>query len=218
MTIYVNVTILRKYSGNGRACASSWYQAISFLPRGLGTRLKSAVSSHWSSKNFQCCNHRLCFLQHDWLSSNSLWKSNQLNEARGISWRSPDPLFLVRGRGLGMRLSFTGPSFNTTICIHLLKWGGYFHMPQLWLRSKCGQSAVNGQDGFLAAGQLRSKYHKTVALTVKVSFIPGPSSSFPSVACQCSQCCIVAVPFGWLKNKTWNEAAFDRWTEQVAHA
>ena len=38
-TIYVNVTILLKYSGNGRACASSWYQAVSLLPRGLGMRL-----------------------------------------------------------------------------------------------------------------------------------------------------------------------------------
>ena len=31
-------------------------------------------------KNFQCYNHRLCFLQCDWLSSNSSWKSNQLNK------------------------------------------------------------------------------------------------------------------------------------------
>ena len=38
-TIYVNVTILRKYSGNGRACASSRYQAVFLLPHGLGTRL-----------------------------------------------------------------------------------------------------------------------------------------------------------------------------------
>ena len=43
-------------------------------------------------------------LQRDWLSPNYSWKSNQLNEARGISWRSPDSLFLVRGRGLGTRL------------------------------------------------------------------------------------------------------------------
>ena len=39
VTVYVNVTILRKYSGNVRACASSRYQAVSLLPRGLGTRL-----------------------------------------------------------------------------------------------------------------------------------------------------------------------------------
>ena len=38
-TIFVNVTILRKYSGNGRACASSRYQAVFLLPHGLGTRL-----------------------------------------------------------------------------------------------------------------------------------------------------------------------------------
>ena len=38
-TIYVNITILRKYSGNGRACASSRYQAVFFLPHGLGTGL-----------------------------------------------------------------------------------------------------------------------------------------------------------------------------------
>ena len=34
--VYVNVTILRKYSGNVRGCASSRYQAVSLLPRGLG--------------------------------------------------------------------------------------------------------------------------------------------------------------------------------------
>ena len=49
-------------------------------------------------KNFRCYNHRLCFLQCDWLSSNSSWKSNQLNEAWGIGRRSPDPFSLVRGR------------------------------------------------------------------------------------------------------------------------
>ena len=54
-------------------------------------------------KNFLCCNHRLCFLQLDWREQSSSPKSNQLNEARGIGWRSPDPFFLVRGRGLGTR-------------------------------------------------------------------------------------------------------------------
>ena len=39
-TIYVNITILRKYSENGRASASNRYQAVSLLPRGLGTRLR----------------------------------------------------------------------------------------------------------------------------------------------------------------------------------
>ena len=38
-TIYVNVTILRKYNENGRTCASSRYQAVSLLPCGLGMRL-----------------------------------------------------------------------------------------------------------------------------------------------------------------------------------
>ena len=38
-TIYVSVTILRKYSGDGCACASSRYQAIFLLPRGLGMKL-----------------------------------------------------------------------------------------------------------------------------------------------------------------------------------
>ena len=38
-TIYVNVTILRKYSGNTHACTTSRYQAVFLLPRGLGTRL-----------------------------------------------------------------------------------------------------------------------------------------------------------------------------------
>ena len=55
-------------------------------------------------KNFQCCNHRLYFLQRDWHEQNFCRKSNQLNEARGIGQRSLDPLFLVRGRGLGTRL------------------------------------------------------------------------------------------------------------------
>ena len=55
-------------------------------------------------KNFRCYNHRLCFLQRDWLLANSSWKSNQLNEARGIGRRAPDLFFLVRGRGLGTRL------------------------------------------------------------------------------------------------------------------
>ena len=32
-------------------------------------------------KNFRCCNHRLCFLQRDWLLANCPSKSNQLNEA-----------------------------------------------------------------------------------------------------------------------------------------
>ena len=38
-TAYVNVTILWKYSGNVRTCASSRYQAVSLLTHGLGTRL-----------------------------------------------------------------------------------------------------------------------------------------------------------------------------------
>ena len=38
-TVYVNITVLRKYSGNVRTCASSWYHTVSLLPRGLGTRL-----------------------------------------------------------------------------------------------------------------------------------------------------------------------------------
>ena len=43
--IYINITILQKYSGNGRACASSQYQAVFFLPHGLGTRLEFPSSS-----------------------------------------------------------------------------------------------------------------------------------------------------------------------------
>ena len=35
----INLTILRKYTGNGGACVSSGYQASSLLTRGLGTRL-----------------------------------------------------------------------------------------------------------------------------------------------------------------------------------
>ena len=42
-TSYVNVTILQKYSRNGCTCASSQYQAIFLLPRGLGTRLSRAM-------------------------------------------------------------------------------------------------------------------------------------------------------------------------------
>ena len=43
-TIYVNITILWKYSGNGHTCASSQYQAVSLLPCGLGTRLINSVT------------------------------------------------------------------------------------------------------------------------------------------------------------------------------
>ena len=63
------------------------------------------------------------------------------------------------------------------------------------------QSAVNGQNGFLAAGQ-RSKYPKTVALIVKISLFPRPLSSSLWVTHQHNQRCIVAVPV--------NEATFDR--------
>ena len=52
-------------------------------------------------KNFQCYNHRLCFLQRDWLLANSSWKSNQLNEAQGIGRRSPDPFFPRERAGSG---------------------------------------------------------------------------------------------------------------------
>ena len=51
-----------------------------------------------------------------------------------------------------------------------------------------GQSAVNSQNGFLAAGQ-RSKYPKTVTLTVIISLVS-------RVTHQRNQCCIVAVPVG----------------------
>ena len=81
-------------------------------------------------KNFRCYNHRLCFLQHDWLSWNSSWKSNQLNEAQGIGWRSPDPFSLVRGRGLGMRLA----SMWRTVVL-----GGCGLWP--WLVGGCGRWA-----------------------------------------------------------------------------
>jgi len=39
LTSYVDVTIYRKYSGNGRPCASSQYQTTPLLPHALGTRL-----------------------------------------------------------------------------------------------------------------------------------------------------------------------------------
>ena len=44
-TIYVNVTILRKYSGNGHVCTSSQNQAVSLLPCGLGMRLMQTLTS-----------------------------------------------------------------------------------------------------------------------------------------------------------------------------
>ena len=73
------------------------------------SRVKKVLCHHLEVvKNFRSYNHRLCFLQRDWLSSNSSWKSNQLNEARGIGRRSPDPFSLVRGRGLGTRLGVWG--------------------------------------------------------------------------------------------------------------
>ena len=50
-TIYVNVTILRNYSGNGRACASSRHQTVFLLPHGLGTRLPCLSSSVYDKKS-----------------------------------------------------------------------------------------------------------------------------------------------------------------------
>ena len=55
-------------------------------------------------KNFRCCNHRLCFLQRDWHEQNSSSKTNQLNEAEESAEGHQTFFFLVRGRGLGMRL------------------------------------------------------------------------------------------------------------------
>ena len=78
------------------------------------------------------------------------------------------------------------------------------------------QSAVNGQDGSLAACQ-QSKYPKTVVLTVKISLVPRPPSSFLSVMCQHSQCYIFAVPIG-IKQGLGNEAGFNGSTEQGAYA
>ena len=48
-TIYINVTILRKYSRNWHACTSSRYQAVFLLPRGLGTRLYRSLSRMYRS-------------------------------------------------------------------------------------------------------------------------------------------------------------------------
>lgn len=43
-TVYVKVTILRKYNRNIRTYVSSRYQAVFFLPHGLGTRLDHSIS------------------------------------------------------------------------------------------------------------------------------------------------------------------------------
>ena len=56
-------------------------------------------------KNFRCCNHRLCFLQRDWHEQNYSSKSNQLNEAEESAEGHQTLFFLVRGRGLGTRLT-----------------------------------------------------------------------------------------------------------------
>ena len=55
-----------------------------------------------------------------------------------------------------------------------------------------GQSAVNGQNRFLVAGQ-RSKHPETVALIVKINLFPRPLSSSLWVTRQHNQRCIVAV-------------------------
>ena len=55
------------------------------------------------AKDFRCCNHRLCFLQCDWQTENSLQKVINVNEARGIDQMSPDPL--LSWVGLDMRLA-----------------------------------------------------------------------------------------------------------------
>ena len=72
-------------------------------------RRATDYSGNYASILVSSLNHRLCFLQHDWLSPNYSWKSNQLNEAQGIDRRSPDPFSLVRGRGLGTRLKRVCP-------------------------------------------------------------------------------------------------------------
>ena len=47
------------------------------------------------AKNFWCCNHKLCYLQCDWWLENSPQKAAiNVNEARRIRWRSPDPLLV----------------------------------------------------------------------------------------------------------------------------
>ena len=48
----VNLTILRNYSGTGRACASSRYRAVFLLPRGLGTRLFPPLANNTQSKHW----------------------------------------------------------------------------------------------------------------------------------------------------------------------
>ena len=66
------------------------------------------------AKNFQCCNHRLCYLQCDWQLENYLQKAINVNETWGIGWRSPSPL----GWSPGMRLDhgllklYRGPEFD----------------------------------------------------------------------------------------------------------
>ena len=54
--------------------------------------------------------------------------------------------------------------------------GGNFFMPCSH-NFDHGQSAVSGQNGFLAAGKW-SKYSKTVTLTVKISLVSSALSSF----------------------------------------
>ena len=64
---------------------------------------KSAVSSCWRSQEFPVLHYRLCFLQCNWRRDICLQKVININEARGISRMSPDPL--SRRLGLGTRLT-----------------------------------------------------------------------------------------------------------------
>ena len=65
------------------------------------------------AKNFQCCNHRLCYLLCDWQLENYPQKAINVNETWGIGWRSSSPL----GWSPGMRLDhgllklYRGPEF-----------------------------------------------------------------------------------------------------------
>jgi len=81
---YVNITILRKYSGNRCACTSNQYRAASLLPRSLGTRLLGPMRN---------LSHTLILLDIMFLVRDNTTRTSQLQhfvvdyDSVGLIWR-----------------------------------------------------------------------------------------------------------------------------------
>ena len=69
-TSYVNVTIIRKYCGNGRTCAISGKLPVSILPRDLGTGLPQVADRRGGHSVFTAINHWLAIVDDTLVSKN----------------------------------------------------------------------------------------------------------------------------------------------------